>query len=99
MRIKYPEYQDARGWRDRSGYAGAFIDIDTGKQIGHINIHQGDWVGGRRSHTRSVSMFDGKYQADFDSHEECCAFADGVMAVINHVVGVPNTQTSASEVA
>jgi hypothetical protein len=85
MRIKYPEKQDARGWKDMLGYAGAFIDMDTGQHIGRIEIHQGGWFGGDRSYTRSVSLLGGKYQADFDTHEECCAFADGVVAVINHV--------------
>lgn len=98
MRIKYPEKQDARGWRGMSGYAGAFIDMDTGEQIGQIEIHQGAWIGDQRSHTRSVSLLNGKYQADFDSYEECCAFVEGVVAVINHV-RTPRPRQSESDVA
>ncbi|WP_439924974.1 hypothetical protein [Nitrobacter sp. JJSN] len=53
-------------------------DEDTGKSVGALRY-------GRQG-GRTVSLFDGKYQATFDSHEECCAFAKGVQEVLNHMV-------------
>ena len=98
MRIKFPEKRDARAWKGMSGHAGDFIDLDTGETIGHLEIHEGFWIGDMRSHTRSVSLLNGKYNATFNSHEECCAFAKGVIAVINHVA-VPEPRKSTSQAA
>jgi hypothetical protein len=54
------------------------FDADTGRDIGAFRYgHQGG---------RTVSLFDGKYQGSFETHEECCAFAKGVQAVLNHMV-------------
>jgi hypothetical protein len=98
MRIKFPEKQDARSWKGMSGHAGDVIDLDTGERVGYIQIHQGFWIGTRRSHTRSISMMDGKYQGSFDTHDECYGFAKGIEAVINHLVA-PSAKKSKSEAA
>jgi hypothetical protein len=42
------------------------VDLDTGKIVGHIL--------NERPRLRRVSVFDGKYQGDFRSSEECDAF-------------------------
>ncbi|HEV7877717.1 hypothetical protein [Bradyrhizobium sp.] len=64
----------------RSQHSGSvpISDADTGKDIGALRY-------GRQG-GRTVSLFDGKYQRTFDTHEECCAFAKGVEAVLNHMV-------------
>jgi hypothetical protein len=55
-------------------------DADTGKDIGALRY-------GRQG-GRTVSLFDGKYQRTFDTHEECCAFAKGVEVVLEHMVHI-----------
>lgn len=56
------------------------IDEETGKAVGCLFYgHQT----GRRVH-----LFDGKYRGAFESHDECCAFAKGVEAVLNHMVAL-----------
>ena len=56
----------------------AIIDSETGKTIGQFSYgHQ---------QGRTVSLFDGKYQGTFDTHEQCWAFAKGVEAVLNHMM-------------
>lgn len=84
MRIQFPKYRDARGWKGAYGFAGEIIDLDSGERVGHLEIHQGMWDGENRHHTRTVSIMG--YTEDFDSHEECYAFAKGVEAVINRVL-------------
>jgi hypothetical protein len=54
-------------------------DTETGKVIGQLRYgHQQE---------RTVSLFDGKYQGTFDTHEQCWAFAKGVESVLNHMCG------------
>jgi len=85
-------------WVDlRGGFASpvAFetdvIDQDTGKKVGFV-------VAERSPRARHISLFGGKYQGDFESREECDAFARGVEAVLNHMVAADEEQ-EASEAA
>jgi hypothetical protein len=39
--------------------------------------------------TRGIELFGGKYKGTFETHDECQAFADGVAAVLNHIVSLP----------
>jgi hypothetical protein len=59
----------------------AIVDEDTGKEVGMIRL-------GAHPRGRHVSLFDGKYKGNFESHAECEAFVKGVEAVLNHVVAV-----------
>ena len=76
MRLKVPKV-DLRA-QDAGGEA--IIDEDTGNIVGLF--HYGHQSG------RAVKLFDGKYYGEFGSHAECCAFAKGVEAVLNHMVAV-----------
>ena len=50
------------------------IDEETGKQVGFVDAE-------RSPRRRYVSLFDGKYQGEFETPHECDAFAKGVEAV------------------
>ncbi len=72
-------YQDTEAWTTK------VIDEETGQTAG--------WVHNQRSPGslafRHISLFGGKYQAEFSSNNsilECHAFAKGVEAVLNHMV-------------
>jgi hypothetical protein len=58
-------------------------DEETGKSVGRI-VHASSLDGNRRR----ISLFDGKYEGSFKTHEECIAFARGVEAVLNHMVSL-----------
>jgi hypothetical protein len=62
------------------------IDLDTGKAVGWIEGHEGAFIGNTRYPSWRISLFDGKYKSGFEKHDECVAFAEGVEAVLNHMV-------------
>jgi hypothetical protein len=79
MRLK-AEHVDMRGGYPTDVYWPTDVtDLDTGKIVGSIQ--------NERPRLRRVSIFDGKYEADFKSAEECDAFLKGVEAVLNHATG------------
>jgi len=94
--LKCPPKRSARVFRGMTGFIGAFTDAETREQIGHIELNYSGWDGSNRK--RSVSLFGGKYYAEFDSYDECCAFAEGVVAVINQVAA-PRVEKSESSAA
>jgi len=55
------------------------IDQDTGKKVGFVLAESPPIK-------RHISLFGGKYQADFKDHEECEAFAKGVEAVLDRMM-------------
>jgi hypothetical protein len=59
------------------------IDVDTGKDVGFVESS-------RSPAARHISLFGGKYQGDFTRPEECDAFAQGVEAVLSHMVDIPD---------
>ncbi len=69
------------------------IDEETDKIIG--------WVHAERSPAfRHISLFGGKYQAEFTSNNsllECDAFAKGVEAVLNHMVDMREESSPSRE--
>jgi hypothetical protein len=67
---------------DLRGPSGSDVvtDQETGQSVGQVTYDSGP--------TRHISLF-GKYHGNFKTHEECVAFADGVEAVLNHMVSVP----------
>jgi hypothetical protein len=77
MRFKVP-YVDLR---KRSG-GNAVLD-ETGKTVGLLFY-------GTRSR-RDISIL-GKYHGTFKTDHECDAFAEGVAAVLNHMVAVPGPE-------
>jgi len=86
-------------WVDMRGNYGSsvtwttdVIDQETGRKVGFIENE-------RSPAKRRVSLFGGKYQGDFVSPLECAAFAKGVEAVLNHIVGVDSEQIETSEAA
>jgi hypothetical protein len=83
-------YQSTEAWTTK------VVDEETGKTVG--------WVHNQRSpgsHAfRHISLFGGKYEAEFSSNDsvsECRAFAKGVEAVLNHLVGMPEESSLSSE--
>ena len=68
------------------------IDQDTGKEVGFVDAE-------RSPAARHISLFGGKYQADFKTHEQCEAFTKGVEAVINHMTVVDEEQIESEEAA
>jgi hypothetical protein len=72
----------------KGGYGGSVafetnvIDLDTGKIVGLVHAE-------RSPATRHISLFNGKYQAEFSdstSRRDCEVFAMGVEAVLNHMI-------------
>lgn len=51
------------------------VDRDTGKKVGTLECRQGMTLSNRRYHSRTISLFDGKYLGSFETHAECVAFA------------------------
>jgi hypothetical protein len=77
-------------WVDlRGGYATPvsfmtdIIDQDTSTKVGFVEAS-------RSPARRHISLFNGKYQADFDTPSQCEAFAKGVEAVLNHMTAIHN---------
>jgi hypothetical protein len=53
------------------------IDDENGNLAGQLRYAQ---------HMGRTVVLLGKYRGDFKTHEECQAFADGVAAVLNHMI-------------
>ncbi len=70
MKIKLPEVDLRRDGGSRG------IDDENGNLVGQILMGKG--------RGRTVILF-GKYRGDFETQQECQAFADGVAAVLNHM--------------
>jgi hypothetical protein len=62
------------------------IDGDSGKKVGFLECRQGMTTHNRRYHSRSISLFDNKIRASFETHAECVAFAKGIEAAINQII-------------
>ena len=60
------------------------IDLDTKAVVGRLDIVKKIFL--EPATTRLISLFGGKYTGEFDTHEECVAFAKGVESVLNHIV-------------
>jgi hypothetical protein len=81
-------WTDTRGgYMSKVSFRTEVIDEDTGKEVGFVEAT-------RSPIERRISLFGGKYQGDFETHEECKAFAKGVEAVLNHAVEVPDQAAS-----
>ena len=61
------------------------VNEDTGEKVGFVKAS-------RTPRARHISLFGGKYTADFKSPEECNAFARGVEAVLNHMTVIDEPQ-------
>jgi hypothetical protein len=86
--------RNARKLREIGRVRDDVIDLDSGNTVGYVETEQGGWIGDTRLPTRRISLFDGKYRGSFDNHEECAAFAEGVEAVLNHMVSLGEKQSS-----
>jgi hypothetical protein len=80
------------GYTEQVGWRTEIIDEETGKDVGFVDA-------ARSPARRHVSLFGGKYQGDFKSHEECDAFAKGVEAVLSHLTATTEYKTEAGEAA
>jgi hypothetical protein len=78
MQIKVPKINS-----NNSGSL-AVTDEETGNAIGNLLTKQGSDAGGNRTPSRKIRLF-GKYIGQFESHEECVAFAKGVEEVLNYM--------------
>ena len=56
------------------------IDQETGKKVGFVDSKKSPAA-------RHISLFGGKYRGDFTTRQQCAAFANGVEAVLNHMMG------------
>jgi hypothetical protein len=74
------------GYTGRVAWRPEVIDEDTGKVVGFVHCE-------RSPAERHISLFGGKYQGQFRSHEGCVAFAKGVEAVLNHIVAADEEET------
>jgi hypothetical protein len=81
MRLRVP-YVDLRR-QTGSGQSKSVDDEDTGKSVGQIIYFTGP-----SGPKRTISLF-GKYHGEFETDEECAAFAKGVEEVLNHMVSIP----------
>jgi hypothetical protein len=73
------------------------LDLDTGRSVGFVLGRQGTIDGTvNRPPCPSwhISLFDGKYAASFQRHDECRAFAKGVEAVLSHMVSTGDHRSS-----
>jgi hypothetical protein len=91
MRLE-AKHVDMRGGYPEPGvfWVTDVVDLDSGKIIGSIR---------NETHPRSrhISLFDGKYVADFKSQQECDAFIKGVETVLDHATSF--TEPKAAEQA
>jgi hypothetical protein len=67
-------------------------DLETNKTIGFVQARQGMTLSETRHPNRNISLFGGKYEGSFETHDECVAFAKGVEAVLNHMVSLPEAR-------
>lgn len=83
MRIDVPV---ADGRSHVAGHQYDVKDLDSGKTVGWIYSRQGETWGSKRTPSWRIELFAGKYVGKFERWEECVAFAEGVEAVLNHMV-------------
>jgi hypothetical protein len=94
-------------WRESvsASYPTALSKASTAKaQLAYFESASGvGFVHAERSPaTRFISLFDGKYQAEFSSrvsHLECDAFARGVEAVLSHMTASDDVNSASEEAA
>jgi hypothetical protein len=70
---------DMRGGHSSPGrWRTPVIDQETGKKVGFVDSEKSPAA-------RHISLFGGKYRAEFTTRQQCAAFAKGVEAVLNHM--------------
>lgn len=74
MQLSFPK----RDNRSHFGRHDQIIDQETGEVVGHVDSE--------REYGRRVSLFDGKYSATVDTHDQAWGFVKGVEAVLNHMI-------------
>ena len=83
-------YQGAQAWKTD------VLDEETSKIVGYVHSQREP----DSTAFRLISLFGGKYQAEFSSTvsgSECAAFAKGVEAVLNHMLEVGEQSTGSPE--
>jgi hypothetical protein len=84
MRLKVPKVS-LRSIHN-SGERGV-MDEDTGKTVGQLLFSPNtSHMATHKQTRRQIHLLGGKYVGNFNSHDECVAFAKGVEAVLNHMV-------------
>lgn len=78
MRLQVPKVDGRTTYGKHVHYV---KDLDSGNVVGTVDIGSVS-----PDLCRSINLFDNKYRGEFESHEECMAFAKGVEAVLNHMV-------------
>ena len=90
------QWVDLRGgYAEQVAFRTNVVDQESGKIVGFVDAE-------RSPATRHISLFDGKYQAEFSSPRsiyECDAFAKGVEAVLNHMIASNDQNLAAEEAA
>ena len=80
------EWADMRGgYMSQVAFRTDVVDQDTGKKVGFVQAE-------RSPRKRHISLFGGKYRGEFESPEQCDAFAKGVEAVLNHLTAAGEEQ-------
>jgi hypothetical protein len=83
------------GYIDPVVFDSDVVDQDTGKKVGHVIAERSPG----KTRKRHISLFGGKYQGNFESPDECDAFAKGVEAVLNHMTETDEGQSESVEAA
>ena len=96
MRLQVPKVDARTRMGGRLKDRHSVIDFDTGKEVGYLLTALGNPHSG--TPRRLISLFDGKYCAWVDTHEECWAFAKGVEAVLNHITSTGEQMPKAEAV-
>lgn len=87
MRLKF-EVFDGRSWNWVP-----VIDLDTGKEVGHI---KSNGTGMYSSGGIEISLFDGKYCATVSRYETAFGFVKGVETVLNHMTHFTEEKSQAN---
>ena len=91
LRVHWVELRG--GYTESVAFKTDVIDLDTGKVVGFV-------LAERSPATRYISLFDGKYQAEFsssNSRRDCEIFAQGVEAVLDHMTAFGNESANSEE--
>jgi hypothetical protein len=83
------------GYTEPVAFRTDVVDQESDKIVGFVHAE-------RSPATRHISLFNGKYEAEFSSpisHHECDAFAKGVEAILNHMTASDDKNSVSEEAA
>lgn len=90
MRIVFESVDMRGGYPEQVAWETPIIDQDSGRMVGTLYEET-------KPAKRYISLFGGKYCAEFKTPAECQAFAKGVEAVINNLMPIDEEQLVAEK--